>query len=103
MAKGSIAKEQIFTKIKEVYPDAFMDDKVLRIPMMEEGAMVEIKVALTCAKDVIGSGGGTVIPTTTGGGYDFEAPAQTVNTAAATAPTDQEKENVANLLKALQF
>lgn len=53
--KGAESKEKIFTKLKEVFPQAFfVGAKEFRIPMIEDGAPVEIKVALTAAKDVVG-------------------------------------------------
>ena len=56
MAKGSIAKEAIFKKMLEVFPNSFMADaKTLRIPWEENGETIEIKVALTAAKDILGS------------------------------------------------
>lgn len=102
MAKGAIAKTEFFTKLQEIYPNSFFDNKVLRIPFMEEGNLIELKISAVCAKDVIGGGATSeVAATANGGGYDFEAPAQTVNTAAMTEPTQEEKDNVAALLKAL--
>lgn len=102
MAKGAKSKEMLFAKLKEIYPDAFMDDKVLRIPFDEDGAIVEIKVALTAAKDVLS--GGTAVSVVTGpqGGIDFEA-TDAQNTATVTAPTEEELQNVKNLLDALNF
>ena len=54
MAKGAKAKEDILKKIQEAFPAAFFHDKVLRIPMQENGEDVEIKVTLTAAKDCVG-------------------------------------------------
>lgn len=56
-ARGTIGKQEIFDKLKEVFPNAFMADaKIMRIPIMEDGEVVEIKVQLTAAKDILGSG-----------------------------------------------
>ena len=55
MARGSIAKQNITDEILNYFPGSFIHDKVIRIPVMENGAIVEIKVALTCAKDVVGN------------------------------------------------
>ena len=55
MARGSIAKQSITDEILNYFPGSFIHDKVIRIPVMENGAVVEIKVALTCAKDVVGN------------------------------------------------
>jgi hypothetical protein len=51
-AKGAQAKQAVFAKMLEAFPDSFMynDGKELRINMMEDGAVVQIKVALTAAK-----------------------------------------------------
>lgn len=61
MAKGSESKIVIINKILEVFPGSFLcnDGKELRIPMNEEGAEVQIKVALTCAKENIGTPSGS--------------------------------------------
>lgn len=56
MAKGSVSKEIIFTKMQEMFAGSFMaDSKTLRIPMEEDGQIVEIKVTLTAAKNILGS------------------------------------------------
>lgn len=49
-AKGSIAKEEITQKILKEFEGSFINDKEIRIPWMENGEILQIKVALTCAK-----------------------------------------------------
>jgi hypothetical protein len=49
-AKGSIAKEEIIAKILETFQGSFKYDKEIRIPVLENGEPVQIKVTLTCAK-----------------------------------------------------
>ncbi len=58
MAKGTESKNLIFAELRRVYPDAFWEDegKILRIPMNEGGTPIEIKVTLTAAKNILGSG-----------------------------------------------
>ena len=51
--KGTKAKTEILNKIMEIYPNAFIHEKVLRIPIEEDNETVEIKVTLTAAKDCI--------------------------------------------------
>ena len=65
-AKGSIAKTEITNKILEVFDGAFVNDKEIRIPWNEGSEVVQIKVALTCAKVNIenAGGAGTVQQTT---------------------------------------
>ena len=58
MARGQEEKLIVINKIKEVFPEAFEYDKVIRIPIGD----VQIKVALTCAKDNVEPGGDTVVP-----------------------------------------
>ena len=57
-ARGQEEKQKVLDKIKEVFPEAFEYDKVLRIPIGD----VQIKVALTCAKDNVEPGGDTAVP-----------------------------------------
>lgn len=91
MAKGAESKQKVIDKICEIYPDAFIYGKELRIPFEEDGARVEIKVALTCAK------------TNVGGDDASEASEvesnDTVNTPAA--PSEEEKQNIADLMSKL--
>lgn len=94
-AKGTESKGIIFGKLQEVYPNAFWEDegKILRIPMTEGGNLVEIKVTLTAAKNLLG---GTEMPSA------FE----TVPTPAESLKvqmTEEEKDNVAKLLASLNI
>ena len=57
-SRGAEEKQIVIDKIKEVFPEAFEYDKVIRIPIGD----VQIKVALTCAKDNVEPGGDTVVP-----------------------------------------
>ena len=87
MAKGAISKEAITKKILETFPGSFTIDKVIRIPMLEEGSPIQIKVALTAAKF-------------TSGGYDFNAMNPPVDDKSY-EPTAEEKANVQMMLKSL--
>lgn len=53
MAKGTAAKNEVTNKILSCFSDAFTFGKEIRIPMMEDGKLIEIKVSLTVARDVI--------------------------------------------------
>ena len=59
-ARGQEEKQKVLDKIKEVFPEAFEYDKVLRIPIGD----VQIKVALTAAKDNVEPGGDAAVPGT---------------------------------------
>ena len=98
MAKGAQAKEEVMRKILETFPNAFQYEKELRIPMLENGEEVQIKVALTCAKVNVNAGGDTAMP------GDFPAPASAPVTPQPTepiAPTADEKARVAELFAKL--
>ena len=58
MARGQEEKLIVINKIKEVFPEAFEYDKTIRIPVGD----VQIKVALTAAKDIVEPGGDTAVP-----------------------------------------
>lgn len=55
MAKGAESKAKVIETILKTFPNAFTynDGKEIRIPMMENGEEVEIKVALSCAKTTV--------------------------------------------------
>ena len=57
-SRGAEEKQIVIDKIKEVFAEAFEYDKVIRIPIGD----VQIKVALTCAKDNVEPGGDTAVP-----------------------------------------
>lgn len=108
MAKGSVAKAELFAKIQEIFPNAFWEDenKILRVPMSEEGSRVEIKITLTAAKNNLG---GDDVP----GAFGNAAPAPKVqpsgfNESNMPAPaneslemTQEEKDNVVKMMAAL--
>ena len=94
-ARGTESKSVIFNKLKEIYPNAFWEDegKILRIPMNEGGNPIEVKVTLTAAKNILGSGvvesAFPAAPETT-----IESPVEM---------TTEEKEKVATLLASLDL
>ena len=57
-SRGAEEKQIVIDKIKEVFPEASEYDKTIRIPIGD----VQIKVALTCAKDNVEPGGDTAVP-----------------------------------------
>ena len=102
-AKGSIAKVDIFKKILDTFNGSFMNgEKELRIPWMENGELLEIKVTLTAAKDILGDCGAKsqVNPThTEPASTSIPMSTQTVN--APSEPTEEEKERIAKLVAAM--
>ena len=57
-SRGAEEKQIVIDKIKEVFPEAFEYDKTIRIPIGD----IQIKVALTAAKDNVEPGGDAAIP-----------------------------------------
>lgn len=102
MARGSESKASVFKKLMEVYPESFWEDedKILRIPVTENGDVIEIKVTLTAAKNNLGGGAAASA---------FVAPGQEEVSSFMPAPepsvevevTEEEKERVAQLLASL--
>lgn len=101
--KGAQAKEEITKKILEIFPSAFQYDKEIRVNMMEDGQLTQIKLTLTAAKVMVNAGGDVAMP---GGAVEevaaapaqatFDAPkAANIETSAA------EKENLSKLLRSL--
>lgn len=97
-AKGALAKEDVMKKILEVFPGSFKYDKELRIPMVENGEPLQIKVTLTAAKNMVDAGGDVMMP---GEFAKSTAPAQLKQDAVMAEPTAEEKQNVKNLMTML--
>ena len=57
--RGSQAKTMIGTALLQIFPGSFIDAdrKTIRIPTAVEGELIEIKVTLTAAKDIVGGAG----------------------------------------------
>ena len=99
-AKGSISKEIIVQKILDTFDGAFKFDKEIRIPMIEDGAEVQIKVTLTCAKTNVESGMDTAIPGTTAAAAATATP-KVMDTHGVAEVTEEEKQNVLKAMAAL--
>ena len=104
MAKGAIAKAQIIKEILGHFPGSFTynDGKEIRIPFNEEGENVQIKVTLTCAKENVNPGDDNARPGTAAlndNKIDFSVAAEKSQT--VVEPTEDEKKNVSDLLRAL--
>lgn len=102
--KGAQAKEQVIQEILNYFGDrAFKYDKDIRVNCMENGELVQIKLAFTAAKVAVEKDGDTALPAATAipkaERIEFGAPA--TPTATVTEPTREEKETVAALLAKL--
>ena len=90
MAKGAQAKAEITEIILKTFPNSFINEKEIRIPMKEDGADIQIKITLTAAKDLIIQG--DEVPQTDA--VVVEAPKSAV-------VSEEEKKNVSKLLASL--
>jgi hypothetical protein len=98
MARGAESKEIIKSKILETFEGSFAYDKEIRIPIMENGELVQIKVTLTAAKTNVDNGGDTTMPGET---VTTATPKPVAKTATVAEPTAEEKANVQALLEKL--
>ena len=105
-AVGTQAKQQITQKILEVFEGSFLYDngKEIRIPILEDGVLRQIKVSLTCAKVNVEAGSDNALPVPApaiSNGINFEdlAPGETI--AKRLEPTQEEKDNIAAMLASL--
>ena len=98
-AKGSDEKIVVTKGILEKFEGAFVynDGKEIRIPIGD----VQIKVALTCAKENVSPDGATVLDADADG--DFPAPRGEVAPPKFAEPTQEEKEKVQSILAKLNF
>lgn len=99
MARGQEEKLIVINKIKEVFPEAFEYDKVIRIPIGD----VQIKVALTCAKDNVEPGGDTAVPGAKATKITIAEGAEPVfeDVSAIVEPSEEELNAVSNLMTQL--
>lgn len=98
-AKGTESKNTLFAKLQEIFPSAFWEEqgKILRVPMDENGQRVEIKVTLTAAKTNIG--GDEAVSAFSNETVSI-SPSTEINNNSL-EPTEEEKANIAQLIKSL--
>lgn len=98
MAKGSLAKEEVYNKIKEIFPSSFMynDGKELRINVNENGELIQLKLTLTASKTIV-EGDSSLED-------DFPIPVnQKKESPASARMTEKEQEELSNLMKTLNL
>ena len=102
--KGTESKNYIFSKLQNVFPGSFWEDegKILRIPLEENGARIEVKVTLTAAKTNLG---GEDIPSAFQSFSEKKiienSTPDTQPSSVSLEPTEEEKENVSKLIAVL--
>lgn len=99
MARGQEEKLIVINKIKEIFPEAFEYDKAIRIPIGD----VQIKVALTAAKDNVEPGGDTTVPGIKATKVTIAEGAEPVfeDVSATVEPSEEELNAVSNLMESL--
>ena len=98
MARGAVSKEKITKRILDTFEGSFLYDKEIRIPVTEDGELIQIKVTLTAAKTNVESGDDVKIPGVESNEINFETQTATKEKIEV---TEEEKQNVATLLKNL--
>ena len=104
MAKGQKSKIVIQNKILELFPEAFIYGKEIRIPIEEDGEIIQIKVTLTAAKASVERGSDNEIPTAANIINNVEVNNSVINQVDATTivkPSEEEKQNLQNMLSKL--
>ena len=103
-ARGSIAKEQITNQILSNFNGAFKHEKEIRIPIMENGELIQIKCVLTAAKVNVEAGSDTAVPgTSTPVAQKPTATLEKNESKTLVEPTAEEKANVSKFLNMLGF
>lgn len=102
MAKGQNFKTEITNKILETFPGSFVYDKEIRIPGQEDGEIIQIKVALTCAKTNVEQGEENAIPGEVSTIINNDQP-PVFNNNTPVEMTQEEKDNIARLAEKLGF
>ena len=99
MARGQEEKLIVINKIKEVFPEAFEYNKTIRIPIGD----VQIKVALTAAKDNVEPGGDAAVPGVKATKATIAEGAEPVfeDVSATIEPSQSELDAVSNLMSQL--
>ena len=103
--KGAVAKEQVIKELLTYFGDrAFQYDKDIRVNCVENGEMVQIKIALTAAKVAVEKDGDVALPAAApipkAEMVDFES-STPAPVAAPAEPSAQEKKNIQDLLAKL--
>lgn len=105
MAKGTVAKDYVAKKLAETFGADYLGeyDKKYYVYGIEGGEKVQIAISMTCPKTPVEFA--AVPATTTGGDWNFDddAPAATAATpvAAAVEITQEERDNIADLMARL--
>lgn len=93
MARGQNSKQDATQKILQLFPGSFVYEKEIRLPYTEEGEAIQLKCVLTCAKTNVGENEDIAIP------GEIKEIVNTTQENINVEPTQEEKDNVKNLLE----
>ena len=97
-ARGAEEKQIVIDKILEIFPDAFVYGKDIRVPVGE----VQIKIGLTCAKDNVEPGEDQAIPGAKVVVKEGAEPAfKSATEEEIVEPTKEELDTVSNMMAAM--
>lgn len=99
MAKGTIAKQNIVSKIKEIFKEDYVGENANKhyVWMDDGGEKVQIAISLTCPKVPLGE-----VSVNTDGGIDFTAETVIAPTKFEPAEiTEEEQNNLKELMERL--
>lgn len=97
-ARGAESKAKIIEKILATFEDSFQYDKEVRIPMYENGELIQIKLTLTAAKTNIENKPKSSFPMA----VDNKNGSNEENiTSSLTEPTEEEKQTLEDLMSKL--
>jgi len=101
MARGALVKQQITETLLKTFQGSFLYNggKEIRIPMKENGELIQVKVTLTAAKVNVEPDEDVAVPGEVIKAAETAMPEP--ETSGRIEPTPEEKKNVANLMKEL--
>ena len=104
MARGQKSKKVIVDKLLDVFKGSFLynDGKEIRIPIEEDGEIIQIKCVLTAAKTNVEEGSDNEVPsikTVNDTNLNFDTEKDKVSKVVKIS--EEEKANLANLMKSL--
>lgn len=101
MARGSISKEKVTSKILSTFPNSFKYDKEIRIPIEENGEIIQIKCVLTAAKVNVENNSDMAIPGEAVLKTTITTSENSISNNFMNEPTAEEKQAVADLVSKL--
>ena len=97
--KGTLAKENVENKIKEAFGKDYIGtiDRKIYVWAQDGNEKVQIAISLTCPKNPV------EVVSADGAGYDFSSPTVATPQFSPAEFTEEEKNNINELIKALNL